>query len=98
MLEALAEQIRAEMVYDIHQEIERAYQELVQLEKYHHRPRPIKSVSKHEQPLLPPTTLKDVIKDAIYQASRKGYRRKRFGFCLQNALKRNIALEFTRSR
>src|SRR5919108_1623573 len=38
MLEALAEQIRAEMVQDIHQGIEQIYQELVQLEKRRRRP------------------------------------------------------------
>jgi hypothetical protein len=68
MLEALAEQIRAEMAQDIHQEIERIYQELLELEKHHRRP--VKPVSKHEQPLLP-TTLKDVIKDAMGQAARE---------------------------
>jgi hypothetical protein len=68
MLEALAEQIRAEMVQDIHQEIERIYQELVQLEK--NRSLPIKPISDHEQP-LPPTTLKGVIKDAMDQATRE---------------------------
>jgi hypothetical protein len=71
MLEALAEQTQAEMVQDIQQEIERIYQELVQLEKHHHRRRPIKSVSKHEQPLSSPTTLKDVIENAIDQATKQ---------------------------
>jgi hypothetical protein len=69
MLEALAEQIQAEMVQDAHQEIERIYQELEELEKYHRRP--VKPVSKHEQPMLPSTTLKDVIKDAMAQATRE---------------------------
>jgi hypothetical protein len=70
MLEALAEQIRTEMVHDIHQEIERIFQELVQLEKHHRRSRPVKPVSKHEQP-LPLTTLKGVVKAAMDQATRE---------------------------
>jgi hypothetical protein len=68
MLEALAEQIRAEMAQDIHQGIEQIYQELVQLEK--HRRRPVKPVSNHEQP-LPLTTLKGIVKDAMDQATRE---------------------------
>jgi hypothetical protein len=71
MLEALVEQIRAEMEQDIHREIEQIYQELVRLEKHHHR-RPLKPISKHEQPLAPTTTLKGVVKDAMDQATREG--------------------------
>jgi hypothetical protein len=70
MIEVLAEQIQEEMVQDIHQEIEGIYQELVQLEKHHRLPvKPV--VSKHEQPLLPPTTLKGIVKDAMDQATRE---------------------------
>jgi hypothetical protein len=68
MLEALAEQIRAEMIEDIHQENERICQQLMQLEK--HRRRPVKPVSNHEQP-LPLTTLKGVVKDAMDQATKE---------------------------
>jgi hypothetical protein len=69
MLEALAEQIRAEIIQDTHQENEHIFQELVQLEKHHRRP--VKPVSNHEQPLPSPTTLKDVVKDAMDQATRE---------------------------
>jgi hypothetical protein len=83
MLEALAEQIRVEMVQDIHQEIEQIYQELVQLEKHHCRP--VKPISNHEQP-LPPTTLKGVIKNAIDQATRERLSRKKMWLLLAERL------------
>jgi hypothetical protein len=83
MLEALAEQIRVEMVQDIHQEIEQIYQELVQLEKHHCRP--VKPISNHEQP-LPPTTLKGVIKNAMDQATRERLSRKKLWLLLAEHL------------
>jgi hypothetical protein len=66
MIEVLAEQIRAEMIQDIHQGNEGICQELVQLEKHSRRPvKPV--VSKQEQP--PPTTT--TLKDAVDQATRE---------------------------
>src|SRR6266508_2011664 len=72
MIEVLAEQIREEMIQDIHQENEGICQELVQLEK-HRRRRPVKPVvSKHEQQQQQqPTTLKGIVKDAMDQATRE---------------------------
>jgi hypothetical protein len=84
MLEALAKQIQSEMVQDIHQEIEQICQELVQLEK-HHRRRPVKPISNHEQP-LPPTTLKGVIKNAMDQATRERLSRKKMWLLLAEHL------------
>jgi hypothetical protein len=77
MIEVLAEQIRAEMIQDIHQENEGICQELVQLEKHRRLVKPV--VSKHEQPPPPPmTTLKSIVKDAMDQAtSEEGLSRKK---------------------
>jgi hypothetical protein len=69
MIEILAEQIRAEMIHDTHQEIERIYQGLAQLKKHQQQlANPV--LLEHEQQ-QPPTTLKGIIKEAMDQATKE---------------------------
>jgi hypothetical protein len=84
MIEALAEQIRAEMVQDVHQEIELFYRELLSQEKY--RRRPVETPPKHEQQLPSPSTLKGIIKDAMDQARREGLSRKKMWLLLAESV------------
>jgi hypothetical protein len=70
MIEILAEQIRAAMIHDTHQEIERIYQGLAQLKKHQQQlANPV--LLEHEQQQQPPTTLKGIIKEAMDQATKE---------------------------
>jgi hypothetical protein len=84
MIEVLAEQIRAEMIQETHQEIERIYQALSELERCRRVPVNPVILNRKQQP---PTTLKGIIKDSMDQAIREealSERKEKTGLAIMN--------------